>query len=83
MKYAAPGTADSIVTVQPRYDNFIGGKWLPPVSGKYRVNLSPATARPICEVAESTPEDIDTPWTPRTRPPPNGARRRLPSAPRC
>ena len=59
MKYAAPGTADSIVTVQPRYDNFIGGKWLPPVNGKYRVNLSPATARPICEVAESSPEDIE------------------------
>jgi aldehyde dehydrogenase len=59
MKYAPPGDRDSIVTVQPRYDNFIGGKWLAPVEGRFRVNLSPATARPICEVADSTPQDIE------------------------
>jgi len=45
--------------VQPRYDNFIGGKWIAPVEGRFRVNLSPATARPICEVADSTPLDIE------------------------
>ncbi len=59
MKYVPPGDHDSIVTVQPRYDNFIGGKWLAPVEGRFRVNLSPATARPICEVADSTPQDIE------------------------
>src|SRR5579864_1274022 len=60
MKYVPPGQAGSIVSVQPRYENFIGGKWLPPAEGRYRVNLSPATARPICEVADSTPEDVET-----------------------
>ncbi len=59
MKYMPPGDHDSIVTVQPRYDNFIGGKWLAPVEGRFRVNLTPATARPICEVADSTPADIE------------------------
>jgi aldehyde dehydrogenase len=59
MKYVSPGHHDSIVTVQPRYDNFIGGKWLAPVEGKFRVNLAPATARPICEVADSTPRDVE------------------------
>jgi aldehyde dehydrogenase len=59
MKYMPPGDHDSVVTVQPRYDNFIGGKWLAPVEGRFRVNLSPATARPICEVADSTPADIE------------------------
>src|SRR6516162_822482 len=59
MKYTSPGQTGSLVSVQPRYENFIGGKWLPPVAGKYRVNLSPATAKPICEVAESTPEDVE------------------------
>jgi aldehyde dehydrogenase len=59
MKYMPPGDRDSIVTVQPRYDNFIGGKWIAPVEGRFRVNLSPATARPICEVADSTPADIE------------------------
>ncbi len=59
MKYAAPGQPESIVTVNPRYDNFIGGKWLAPMDGKYRVNLSPATGRPIAEIAQSTPADIE------------------------
>jgi len=59
MLYVPPGRRDSIVTVQPRYDNFIGGKWIAPVEGRFRVNLSPATARPICEVADSTPADIE------------------------
>jgi len=57
MKYAPPGQSGSIVTVAPRYENFIGGKWLAPTQGKYRADLSPATARPITEVANSTPED--------------------------
>ena len=60
MKYAHPGEPGSVVSVEPRYENFIGGKWLPPAEGKYRVNLTPATAKPICEVPESTPEDIET-----------------------
>src|SRR6516162_7409667 len=60
MKYTSPGQTGSLVSVQPRYENFIGGKWLPPAAGKYRVNLSPATAKPICEVADSTPEDVET-----------------------
>jgi aldehyde dehydrogenase len=59
MKYTPPGKPGSIVSVEGHYDNFIGGKWLPPASGKYRVNLSPATAQPICEVAHSAPEDIE------------------------
>jgi aldehyde dehydrogenase len=59
MKYAPPGNADSIVTVAPRYENFIGGKWLAPTHGKYRADLCPATGRPITEVAHSTPEDVE------------------------
>ena len=59
MKYAPPGQSGSIVTVAPRYENFIGGKWLAPTQGKYRADLSPATARPITEVADSAPEDVE------------------------
>jgi len=60
MKYVPPGQSGSIVSVEPRYENFIDGKWLPPAEGRYRVNLSPATARPICEVADSTPADVES-----------------------
>ena len=59
MKYAHPGTDGSVVTVAPRYGNFIGGEWVDPVKGRYRVNLTPATGAPVCEVADSTPEDVD------------------------
>lgn len=59
MRYAPPGQPSSLVSVEPRYENFVGGKWLAPTVGKYRVNLCPATARPICEVAQSTPEDVE------------------------
>src|ERR1035441_8015819 len=59
MKYVPPGQPGSIVSVAPRYENFIGGKWLAPTHGKYRVDLTPATAMPITEVADSTPEDVE------------------------
>jgi len=60
MRYGQPGQPGSLVQVSSRYENFIDGKWVPPVRGQYTANLAPATAAPICEVAKSTPEDIET-----------------------
>ena len=57
--YEAPGRPGSVVTVKPRYDNFIGGKWIAPVKGKYMANISPVNGKPFCEVAKSTPEDVE------------------------
>jgi len=59
MRYVPPGQPGSIVKVDPRYENFIGGKWLAPTEGRYQVDLSPATGRPITEVAQSTPADVE------------------------
>jgi len=59
MKYVPPGRPGSVVTVEPRYENFIGGKWIAPTHGKYRVDLTPATAKPITEIPDSTPEDVE------------------------
>ncbi len=42
-----------------RYDNFIGGKWTPPVRGEYFLNVSPIVGQPFCEAARSTAEDIE------------------------
>ena len=42
-----------------RYDNFIGGQWVAPKSGRYMDNISPITGGVICEVARSGAEDID------------------------
>jgi aldehyde dehydrogenase len=44
---------------QKRYDNYIGGKFVPPVSGKYFANLSPIVGLPFTEVARSTVEDVE------------------------
>ncbi len=49
-------------TVSPfreRYDNFIGGKFVPPVSGRYMDNITPITGARICEVARSDAADIN------------------------
>jgi aldehyde dehydrogenase len=47
------------VVIRPKYDNFIGGEWVPPVRGQYFTNLTPLTGRPLCEVARSTAEDVE------------------------
>jgi aldehyde dehydrogenase len=57
--FAAPGQPGSAVELKPRYENFIGGEWVPPTGGKYRENLTPATAEAFCEVADSTPADVE------------------------
>lgn len=57
--YVPPGMPGSLVQVKPRYDNYVGGRWVPPVKGEYMVDLTPVTGKPICQVAKSTPEDIE------------------------
>jgi len=59
MIYTQPGQADSIVTLQPRYGNFIGGEWKAPVKGEYFKNVSPVTGEAFCEIPRSTAEDIE------------------------
>ena len=41
-----------------RYDNFIGGGWVPPQGGEYFVNLSPVDGVKLNEVARSQAADI-------------------------
>ncbi|PFH11684.1 aldehyde dehydrogenase [Collimonas sp. PA-H2] len=42
-----------------RYDNFIGGKFVPPVKGEYFENVSPVIGKTFCEIARSSAEDIE------------------------
>jgi aldehyde dehydrogenase len=44
---------------RPRYDNFIGGEFVPPVLGQYFPNVSPVIGQPFTEVARSTAEDVE------------------------
>ncbi|TCJ99886.1 aldehyde dehydrogenase [Nocardia alba] len=59
MIYAKPGTEGSIVSYAPRYDNFIDGKWIPPVEGRYFENTSPVDGQPFCEIARSSAADVE------------------------
>jgi aldehyde dehydrogenase len=52
MKYDPP-------KLDSRYQNFIGGEWTEPRSGKYFENPSPVTGRAFCEVPRSGADDIE------------------------
>ena len=40
-----------------RYDNFIGGKFVAPISGKYFDNASPVNGQIVCKIARSDAQD--------------------------
>jgi aldehyde dehydrogenase len=58
--YAQPGTSGALVEFKPRYENWIGGEWVPPAKGEYFENITPVTGKVFTEVARSTAEDIET-----------------------
>ncbi len=41
------------------YGNFIGGKWVEPVAGRYFDNISPITGMKVTEIPRSQKEDIE------------------------
>src|SRR5690625_6342529 len=41
--YARPGAEGAKVTVNSRYENYMGGQWVPPAQGEYFENPPPAT----------------------------------------
>ncbi len=45
--------------IKPRYENFIGGDWVPPTTGEYHDDLTPSTGRPFTQVPYSGPADIE------------------------
>lgn len=46
-------------TFKPRYDNFIGGQFVAPVSGTYFDNVSPIDGKVFTQAARSGKEDIE------------------------
>ncbi|SES18301.1 aldehyde dehydrogenase [Lentzea xinjiangensis] len=56
-QYAAPGQPGSAVAYRPRYDHFIGGDHVAPVSGEYVENVTPVTGEVFTEVARGTDAD--------------------------
>ncbi|MCU1717403.1 aldehyde dehydrogenase family protein [Pseudomonas sp. 5P_3.1_Bac2] len=59
MLYAKPGTAGALLTLKPRYGNYINGEFVAPVNGSYFTNTSPVDGSVIGEFPRSSREDID------------------------
>jgi aldehyde dehydrogenase len=57
--YAQPGQKGAKVDFKARYENWIGGKWVPPTKGKYFENVTPITGKQFTEAAQGTEEDIE------------------------
>ncbi|MBA3466333.1 MAG: aldehyde dehydrogenase family protein [Gemmatimonadaceae bacterium] len=53
----APESADP--RIKPRYDLFIGGKFVSPRSGKYFPSINPATEDVLAEIAQANATDVD------------------------
>jgi aldehyde dehydrogenase len=45
--------------IREKYDNFIGGKWVAPVEGRYFDNPSPITGKRLCSIPRSSALDIE------------------------
>lgn len=59
-----PDTGEALVRLEKhpfkeQYDNFIGGKFTPPKSGKYFDNVSPVNGQLLCRIARSDANDIE------------------------
>ena len=57
--FARPGASGSLMSFQSRYENFIGGQWVPPVRGEYFEAISSVNGQAFCEVARGTEGDIE------------------------
>jgi aldehyde dehydrogenase (NAD+) len=55
----APSIETTPVRIAPKYDHFIGGRWLPSSGGKTFATTNPATEDELAQVAAGTAEDVD------------------------
>ncbi len=77
MSAVQPGSYGFPVNLKKRYDNYIGGEWVAPLSGQYFENVTPVTGQVICEIARSNASDVDRALMQRMRRRRCGGRLRL------
>src|SRR3981081_549967 len=59
MSAIQPGSYGFPVNIRKRYENYIGGEWVAPLSGQYFENVTPVTGQVLCEIARSNAADVD------------------------
>ena len=57
--YANPGAPGAKVAFKKQYDNYIGGRWTPPVNGEYFDVITPTTGQVYTKAAKSGAADIE------------------------
>jgi aldehyde dehydrogenase (NAD+) len=57
--YAPAPEASNYIKVKPRYEIFIGGRFVRPRSGKYFDSINPATEEKLAEIADADTQDVD------------------------
>ena len=55
----APAPESAPVKIAPRYELFIGGKFVAPKSGEYFPSINPATEKKLAEIAAANAADVD------------------------
>jgi len=58
-EYADAPESTDIVRLRDKYGLFIGGEFVEPKSGTWFETIDPSNERPLAEVAEAGPEDVD------------------------
>ncbi len=59
MIYALPGAAGAPVSFKKRYDNFINGQFVAPVSGQYFDVVTPINGLAFTQAARSNEADVE------------------------
>ncbi len=59
MRYVDPNQPGSKIQFKSQYENFIGGKWVPPVNGEYFDNISPVDGKVFTKIPRSSAADIE------------------------
>ncbi|TDM08926.1 MAG: aldehyde dehydrogenase [Ideonella sp. MAG2] len=57
--YAQPNTPGAKVAYKPRYDNFIGGKFVAPLGGEYFDVITPISGKVYTQAARSQEADVE------------------------
>ena len=59
LDYAPALESTAMVNLADRYGHFIGGEFVPALSGRTFTTISPSTGEPLAEVADGSAEDVD------------------------
>lgn len=57
--YSAAPESASVAKINERYELFIGGKFVKPLSGKYFDTINPATEKKLAEIANANAADVN------------------------